>query len=40
MDGTLTNYQDGRISTSTKRAIQSLKDNNIRLVAAKKINCN
>lgn len=34
VDGTLTNYQDGSISTSTKRAIQRLKDKNIRVVAA------
>ena len=34
VDGTLINYEDGCISTSTKKAIQTLKNNGIRLVAA------
>ncbi|MGE7934870.1 Cof-type HAD-IIB family hydrolase [Viridibacillus arvi] len=34
VDGTLTNYQDGSISTSTKKAIQMLKNSGIRVVAA------
>ncbi|MGG0654948.1 Cof-type HAD-IIB family hydrolase [Rummeliibacillus pycnus] len=34
VDGTLINYEDGSISPSTKKAIQTLKNNGIRLVAA------
>ena len=34
VDGTLINYEDGSISTSTKSAIQILKSKGIRLVAA------
>ncbi|MFJ8261036.1 Cof-type HAD-IIB family hydrolase [Rummeliibacillus sp. NPDC094406] len=34
VDGTLINYEDGCISSSTKKAIQMLKSNGIRLVAA------
>lgn len=34
VDGTLINYEDGCISTSTKNAIQTLKSKGIKLVAA------
>ncbi|WP_397538860.1 Cof-type HAD-IIB family hydrolase [Rummeliibacillus pycnus] len=34
LDGTLINYEDGSISPSSKKAIQILKSNGIRLVAA------